>query len=94
LRSSITAQERIDRFLFIEPKAMQDGEAEVVSEDILANLPYHPNAYLWFDHHITINIRFFPGKFSWLQARPGLFLNIIPRDHWPATKLWWKKQID
>ena len=49
----ITAMEEIDSFLFVEPKFMQDGKVEVRPGDIIANLPYHPNCSLWFDHHIT-----------------------------------------
>lgn len=52
----ITAQEAVDRFLFVEPKSMQDGEVQVYSDDIIANLPYHPDCYLWFDHHVTNKI--------------------------------------
>lgn len=49
----ITAMEEIDSFLFVEPKFMQDGMVEIRPGDIIANLPYHPNCTLWFDHHIT-----------------------------------------
>jgi oligoribonuclease NrnB/cAMP/cGMP phosphodiesterase (DHH superfamily) len=49
----ITKFEKIDSYLFVEPKFMQDGLVEVRSGDIIANLPYHPNCSLWFDHHIT-----------------------------------------
>lgn len=49
----ITRFEPIDAYLFVEPKFMQDGVVEIRSGDIIANLPYHPNCSLWFDHHIT-----------------------------------------
>ena len=49
----ITKFEKIDSYLFVEPKFMQDGLVEVRPGDIIANLPYHPNCTLWFDHHIT-----------------------------------------
>lgn len=49
----ITKFENIDSYLFVEPKFMQDGLVEVKNGDIIANLPYHPNCTLWFDHHIT-----------------------------------------
>ena len=49
----ITKFEDIDSYLFVEPKFMQDGLVEVRNGDIIANLPYHPNCTLWFDHHIT-----------------------------------------
>jgi hypothetical protein len=49
----ITKFEDIDSYLFVEPKFMQDGLVEVRNGDIIANLPFHPNCSLWFDHHIT-----------------------------------------
>ncbi len=63
----ITKFERIDSYLFVEPKFMQDGKVMVKSGDIIANLPYHPNCTLWFDHHITNTMPDFdrpimPGK--------------------------------
>lgn len=51
--SLITLMEEIDSYLFIEPKFMQDRMAEIRPGDIIANLPYHPNCTLWFDHHFT-----------------------------------------
>jgi len=76
----LTAQERIDRFLFIEPKAMQDREVEVSSEDILANLPYHPNVYLWFDHHITNQLSgSFRGKFFLAPSAARVVFDYYPQ---------------
>jgi hypothetical protein len=49
----VTKFERIDDYLYVEPKFMQDGLVEIRSGDIITNLPYHPNCTLWFDHHIT-----------------------------------------
>jgi hypothetical protein len=46
-------EDTVDSFLFVEPKFMQDGMVEIRKGDIIANLPYHPNCTLWFDHHIT-----------------------------------------
>jgi oligoribonuclease NrnB/cAMP/cGMP phosphodiesterase (DHH superfamily) len=46
-------EDTVDSFLFVEPKFMQDGMVEIRRGDIIANLPYHPNCTLWFDHHIT-----------------------------------------
>lgn len=51
--SLITLMEKVDSYLFIEPKFMQDGEVDIRKGDIIANLPYHPNCSLWFDHHVT-----------------------------------------
>jgi len=51
--SIITAMEKIDGYLFVEPKFMQDGMVDIRAGDIIANLPYNPNCTLWFDHHFT-----------------------------------------
>jgi hypothetical protein len=56
----ITKFESIDSYLFVEPKFMQDGLVEIRRGDIIANLPYHPNCTLWFDHHITNTTPNFP----------------------------------
>ncbi|HEY2989291.1 MAG TPA: exopolyphosphatase [Candidatus Binatia bacterium] len=49
----ITLMEDIDSYLFVEPKFMQDGAVDIRRGDVIANLPYHANCTLWFDHHIT-----------------------------------------
>jgi len=56
----VTKFEKIEDFLFVEPKFMQDGLVEIRSGDIITNLPYHPNCTLWFDHHITNTTPDFP----------------------------------
>jgi len=47
----ITYNLQIDRILLIHPQAITDGEVEIRSDDIITNLPYHPNCAMWFDHH-------------------------------------------
>ena len=47
----ITSMERIDSIELVHPKDMQDGKVPVTGEDIICNLPHHPNCGLWFDHH-------------------------------------------
>jgi hypothetical protein len=56
----VTKFEPIDSYLFVEPKFMQDGLVDIRAGDIIANLPYHPNCTLWFDHHITNTTPDFP----------------------------------
>jgi hypothetical protein len=49
----VTKFEKVDDYLFVEPKFLQDGLVDIRNGDIITNLPYHPNCTLWFDHHIT-----------------------------------------
>jgi nanoRNase/pAp phosphatase (c-di-AMP/oligoRNAs hydrolase) len=48
----ITMKEPIDELLLVHPQDITDKRIEITSNDILANLPYHPNAGMWFDHHL------------------------------------------
>ncbi|MFQ6615418.1 MAG: exopolyphosphatase [Fidelibacterota bacterium] len=46
-----------DELVQTHPKDMQDGKVDVTTEDIICNLPYHPNCYMWFDHHSSEVVR-------------------------------------
>jgi nanoRNase/pAp phosphatase (c-di-AMP/oligoRNAs hydrolase) len=47
----------IHEIKFAHPKDMQDGKIPVYGNDIIANLPYVPTAYLIFDHHVSETLR-------------------------------------
>lgn len=47
----ITSVEPVDEIELVHPQELTDQRFPVTEADILANLPYHPNAFLWFDHH-------------------------------------------
>lgn len=38
---------------FAHPKDMQDGTVAIGPHDVIANLPYHPDCHLCFDHHLS-----------------------------------------
>ena len=44
--------ERIDDFRFSGPASILDGDLEVTADTIVCDLPHHPAAGRWFDHHI------------------------------------------
>src|ERR1700730_7823930 len=48
----ITLKERIDEILLVHPQDITDKRIEIRKDDILANVPYHHNAGIWFDHHL------------------------------------------
>jgi nanoRNase/pAp phosphatase (c-di-AMP/oligoRNAs hydrolase) len=47
----ITTMEDVDSIELIHPQDITDNKFEIRPDDIMANLPYHPNCALWFDHH-------------------------------------------
>lgn len=42
---------QIDQIEIVRLKEFLDGKIAVTDQDILCNLPYNPDCYLWFDHH-------------------------------------------
>lgn len=49
----LSVVEDVDRYRFIQPGPFQNGEGEVTSDDLIANLPYRKGCAMWFDHHIS-----------------------------------------
>ena len=39
--------------LWVQPSDMQRGRVDIRSGDVIANLPFHENCCLWFDHHYS-----------------------------------------
>ncbi|GBE00327.1 hypothetical protein BMS3Abin07_02378 [bacterium BMS3Abin07] len=47
----LITMEHIDSIELIHPQDITDDKFEIKENDIMANLPYHPKATMWFDHH-------------------------------------------
>ncbi len=47
----LTTMETIDSIALIHPQDITDKRFEITSNDVMANLPYHPKCAMWFDHH-------------------------------------------
>jgi hypothetical protein len=47
----LTTVENIDEIELIHPQDITDGHFTITGNDIMANLPYHPDCAVWFDHH-------------------------------------------
>lgn len=72
--------------LWVEPSAVQKGQVEIGSGDIIANLPYRPGCSLWFDHHFTNrHTHSFDGVFRIAPSAAGLiyqyYRNRFSRDY-------------
>ena len=48
----ITECETIDEILLVHPQDITDKKVAITRQDIMANLPYHPQVGKWFDHHL------------------------------------------
>lgn len=66
--------ETIDQpVLWVEPSEMQRRRVPVRDGDIIANLPYHPDCTLWFDHHYSnMPEKPVPGRFALAPSAAGL----------------------
>lgn len=53
----LSTVEHIDVIQFTAAREIQDGSAAILPDSIIANLPYHPSAALWFDHHVSEEAR-------------------------------------
>lgn len=66
----LSTVEHLDVIQFTTPQEIQSGTATVPPDSVVANLPYHPDAALWFDHHVSEAARgahvtaTFKGKFA------------------------------
>ncbi len=82
----LSTVERIDIIQFTDPKEIQDGSANIPVDSIIANLPYHRNCAMWFDHHISEEERGahvageFKGKFGLAPSAARLIYEFYGRD--------------
>ncbi|MGD8110124.1 exopolyphosphatase [Vibrio sp. TRT 17S01] len=70
----------IEDIKFVHPKDMQDGKIEITSNDIVTNLPYVPQAYMVFDHHLS----------ELLRNKEGHKNHIIDPDAPSAARVVWE----
>jgi hypothetical protein len=56
-----------------QPNEMQNGQVQVLPDDIIANLPIYGECALWFDHHISNEIkRPYKGLYRVAPSAAGL----------------------
>lgn len=61
----LSTMEKISDIELVHPQDITDKKIGIKSDDILANLPYHPQCALWFDHHeFTAGYEKPPEKFK------------------------------
>jgi hypothetical protein len=58
----ITATEKIDAIELVHPQEMTERRFPIGSDDIIANLPYHPSCGKWFDNHLLTDAGLVPRK--------------------------------
>jgi nanoRNase/pAp phosphatase (c-di-AMP/oligoRNAs hydrolase) len=83
----ITTMEKVASLELIHPQDITDNKFEVREGDILANLPYHPNCTLWFDHHeLTDSNRKPPKEFKGKHAILPSVARVV-YEYYRSTKL-------
>ncbi|MEM6792573.1 MAG: exopolyphosphatase [Acidobacteriota bacterium] len=65
----ICQHEKVDEILLIHPQDITENRVAITGDDIIANLPYHSECAMWFDHHLhtatpTARPQVFKGKFG------------------------------
>lgn len=80
----LSEMEQIEEILLVHPQDITDQRISITSRDLLANLPYHPQAAMWFDHHAhTIKPE---GKFRGAYAIAPSVARVI-YNHYASEKL-------
>lgn len=87
----LTEVEHITEIRFAHPKAMQEGDIDVTDQDIIVNLPYHPDCGMWFDHHISEYERgsrpgTFKGKYGLAPSCARLIFEHYNKPEWEKYK--------
>lgn len=59
--------------VWVEPNDMDRGAVTIKKGDIIANLPFNPNASFWFDHHVSNGVdHVFEGLFKIAPSAAGV----------------------
>jgi len=83
----ITMMEDVDAIELIHPQDITDNKFDIQENDIIANLPYHPNCAIWFDHHqLTENNEEPPENYKGKHAIEPSVARVI-YDYYSSDKL-------
>lgn len=83
----ITTMEKVDSIELIHPQDITDKKFKISGNDILANLPYHHGAAMWFDHHeLTLSNERPPEDFRGRHAIAPSVAKVI-YDYYSSDKL-------
>ncbi|HEX9983460.1 MAG TPA: exopolyphosphatase [Thermoanaerobaculia bacterium] len=82
----ITLKEAVDDLLLVHPQDITDKRVEITSNDILANVPYHPACGKWFDHHLLTDSNErppaeFEGRYGLAQSAARLVYDYYLERH-------------
>jgi uncharacterized UPF0160 family protein len=67
-----------EQIYWVEPNIMLTNQVEVHKHDLIANLAYHPNCLLWFDHHVTNQVFVpFNGAFKIAPSAAGIVFDFL-----------------
>jgi hypothetical protein len=82
----LTVCEKVDAIELVHPQEISERRFEIRSDDIVANLPYHPKCAMWFDNHLLTDKnatppRGFVGRYAQApSAARVVYVHYLP-DH-------------
>lgn len=83
----ITEMENVESVELIHPQDITDKKFEIRDGDIMTNMPYHPKAGKWFDHHmLTESNPMPPGNFKGFY-RPAPSTARVVYEYYKSPKL-------
>ncbi len=56
----ITSCEQVDQVRLVHPQDITDRRVEIGKNDVLANVPFHPDCGMWFDNHLITDASAMP----------------------------------
>jgi len=82
----LSVSEPIDAVELVQPQDVADRRVAIGPQDILANLPYHPQCGLWFDNHLLTDARSVPpagfkGRYAQAPSAARVVYDHYAADH-------------
>ncbi|MCY3023303.1 MAG: exopolyphosphatase [Planctomycetota bacterium] len=68
----------------VHPKDAQDGKVKAEADEIVINLPYIPGCGLWFDHHVSEEVKLpekYKGRFEVAPSSARVIYNHYAAEH-------------
>jgi hypothetical protein len=78
--------ETIDAVALVHPQEVAERRVAITAQDVIANLPYHPECGMWFDNHLLTDPKAMPptgfkGRYGKAQSAARLVYEHYAKTH-------------